>query len=71
MKSHDYYFTVNQDVIDYIQIDLNDDLDRLINFNNQHWNITLYFSIINDIDRFAHRNNFNNILTNGYYNYYE
>jgi type 1 fimbria pilin len=70
-KTHDYYFTVNQDVIDYIQIDLNDDLDRLINFNNQHWNLTLYFSIINDIDRFAHRNNFNNILTNGYYNYYE
>lgn len=67
-KTHDYYFTVNQDVIDYIQIDLNDDLDRLINFNNQHWNMSLYFSIITDIDRFSHRNNFNTILTNGYYN---
>ena len=66
-KTNDFNFSVNQDVIDFIQIDLTDDLNRFINLNNQHFNLTLYFSVVTDIDRFSHNNNFYNILQNGYY----
>jgi hypothetical protein len=65
IKNADFNFIINQDVIDDIQIDIKDDLNNYLNFNNQHWNLTLYFSIIRDIDRFAHSNNFHSILYNG------
>jgi hypothetical protein len=65
IKNADFNFIVNQDIIDDIQIDLKDDLNNYLNFNNQHWNLTLYFSIIRDIDRFANLNNFHSILYSG------
>jgi hypothetical protein len=49
-------------MIDDMTIDIKDDLNNYINFNNQHWNLTLYFSVIKDIDRFNYMNNFHNIL---------
>ena len=65
IKNADFNFIVNQDIIDDVQIDIKDDLNNYLNFNNQHWNLTLYFSIIRDIDRFAYANNFQSILYNG------
>jgi len=65
IKNADFNFIVNQDIIDDIQIDIKDDLNNYLNFNNQHWNLTLYFSIIRDIDRFANANNFHSILQTG------
>ena len=65
IKNADFNFIINQQIIDDIEIDLKDDLNNYLNFNNQHWNLTLYFSIIRDIDRFAHANNFHSILYNG------
>ncbi len=49
-------------MINEIKIELRDDLNRLINFNNQHWNLTLYFSVVLDIDRFQYLDTFNNIV---------
>jgi hypothetical protein len=65
-KTNDFFFEIKQDVIDYIQISIRDDLENLINFNNQHWNLTLQFSQLKNIDRFHQMNDFNNILRNGY-----
>ena len=68
LKTHDYNFRINQDVIDHIQIQISDDLETLIDLNNQHWNLTLYFTVLLDIDRFHYENTFENILQNGYIN---
>jgi hypothetical protein len=65
IKNQDFNIIINQEIIDDIQIDIKDDLNNYLNFNNQHWNLTLYFSIIRDIDRFAHNNNFQSILYSG------
>jgi hypothetical protein len=65
-KSNDFNFVINEDNIDYIHVHLLDDLENFLNFNNQHWNLTLYFTIIKDADRFSHHNSFFNILENGY-----
>ena len=62
IKNADFNFVINQEMIDDMTIDIKDDLNNYINFNNQHWNLTLYFSIIKDIDRFKYMNNFHNIL---------
>ena len=48
-----------------------DDLENPINFNNQHWNITLKFTLIKDMDRFMYKNNFENILGSSNYDNYE
>lgn len=65
-KTNDFFFEIKQDVIDYIQISIRDDLENLINFNNQHWNLTLQFSQLKNINRFDKMNSFHNILINGY-----
>jgi hypothetical protein len=65
-KSNDFNFVVNEDNIDYIHVHLLDDLENFLNFNNQHWNLTLYFTLIKDTPRFEHHNSFFNILENGY-----
>lgn len=65
-KTNDFFFEIKQNVIDFIQISIRDDLENLINFNNQHWNMTLQFSQLKNINRFHHMNDFNNILKNGY-----
>ena len=67
IKNADFNFVINQEIIDDIQIDIKDDSSNYLNFNNCHWNLTLYFSIIKDVDRFKYANNFNSII-NGYYN---
>ena len=63
-KTNDYSFTVNQKIIDYIQIDIKDDLERFINFNNAPWNLTLCFTLMKEIPR--NLNSFHSILQNGY-----
>ena len=52
--------------IDVVAISIKDDLENYIDFNNQHWNLTLYFSITKDVERFSHEQDFRHILRNGY-----
>jgi hypothetical protein len=63
-KTNDYSFAVNQKIIDYIQIDIKDDLERFINFNNASWNLTLCFTLMKEIPR--NLDSFHSILRNGY-----
>ena len=65
-KTTDYAFTVKETVIDVLEILLTDDLGKLINWNNQHWNMTLYFSLVEDIERFKEDRSFRTILQTGY-----
>ena len=67
-KTHDYNFRIKQEVIDHLQIQISDDLGTLVDLSNQHWNLTLYFTIVLDVDRFHYENTFDNILKNGYIN---
>ena len=64
-KTTDFAFNISQDTIDYITIGLTDDLENYLNFNNQHWNLTLYFSKTRDFDRFHYTKDFNSILQHG------
>lgn len=64
-KSNDYAFSISQDSLDSLHIKLQDDLQNLINLNNQHFNLTLCFSVYQDIDRFRHDNSFTNIIKYG------
>ena len=64
-KSEDYNITIKQNIMDYIDIGLTDNLQNFINLNNQHWNVTLLFNIVSDKNRFAFQNSFLNILRNG------
>ena len=66
VKTTDYNFTIKQNVIDVIQISIQDDLENYLDFNNQHWNMTLYFSVIKDMERFPHEQDFRHILQYGY-----
>ena len=65
IKTNNYNFTIKDDVIDSLRIVLKDD-ENFLNFNGQHWNLTLCFLIVRDISRFRHIENFRNILSNGY-----
>lgn len=64
-KTQDYRFNFSQHLMDDIRIELRDDLNNLINLNNQHWNITLLFSVIKDIERFQYQYNFHDIVKYG------
>ena len=66
VKTTDFEFSIRQPVIDSITISLHDDLTNLVNLNGQHWNLTLCFSLIEDISRFTHETNFRHILKTGY-----
>lgn len=66
-KTNDYSFTINQNIIGYIQIDIKDDLQRFINFNNSSWNLTLCFTLLKEISK--NSNNFYSILENAYNSY--
>jgi len=59
-KTNDIMIPIKVNFIDSINIHLLDDQNNFINLNNQHFNLTLQFSIIKDIPRFKH--NFINIL---------
>ena len=64
-RQTDFAFQVRQDTIDYIQIELKDDLENFINLNNQHFNLTLVFTKVKDFDRFDYKKDFNSILQYG------
>jgi len=68
IKTHDYSFKVQQEMIDHIHIRISDDLETAVNLNNQHWNLTLNFTVLLDVNRFHYENTFENILQNGYIN---
>ena len=61
IKNADFNFVITQEIIDDITIELKDDQNNYLNFNNQHWNLTLYFSVIKDIE-YNHFDTFQNIL---------
>jgi hypothetical protein len=65
-KTTDYAFTVKEEVIDLIRITTTDDIGENIDWNNQHWNMSLYFTVYEDIERFKTDKTFKNILTKGY-----
>jgi len=50
-KSFDFEFLVSQNVIDFIQIDLKDDIGTYLDLNNSHWNLTLQFTSYMDKPR--------------------
>ena len=62
IRTNDYNFKLNQDVIDYINISITDSLENNINFNNQHWTLTLLLNYIHDRDRFHYNNSFFDIV---------
>ena len=63
-KTHDFEFGVNQDSIDNLQISIKDDLGNFVNLNNQHWNMTLLFSVKTNKPRF--HDEFSRIMEYGY-----
>lgn len=60
------HFNINQDVIDYIDIRISDNLFHLVNLNNQHFTLVLQFKCMVDLDRFAFTNSFGSILKGKY-----
>ena len=61
-KTLENSFNFLQEMMDDIKIELRDDLNNLINLNNQHFNITLLFTVIKDIERFKNHLNFHDIV---------
>jgi hypothetical protein len=55
-KTTDYAFTIKEDCIDSISVTTTNDLGESVDWNNQHWNMTLYFTTYQDIDRFRSDN---------------
>jgi hypothetical protein len=47
-KKFDFEFCINQNIIDHIDIELLDDLENSIDLNNQHFNLTLQFTILRE-----------------------
>jgi hypothetical protein len=68
-KTNEFNFVVAQDMIDDIKIELKDDQGNLINLNNNHFNLTLEFSVIKDINRFRDMHNFHHIMKYGNFYY--
>jgi hypothetical protein len=65
-KTNNYSTNLNQE-LDYIQIELVDDKNQHINLNNQHFNLTLLFEYLTEVDKYEiGTNGFHNILFNGY-----
>jgi hypothetical protein len=64
-KTLENSFNFTQEMMDDIRIELRDDLNNLINLNNQHFNITLLFTTIKDIERFKNHINFHDIVNYG------
>jgi len=61
-KTNDYNFIISQDMLDDFKIEIRDSYNNLVNFNNQHWNMTLMFTTIKDIMRFRNSHNFHEII---------
>lgn len=43
-KKNSFDFDIEYDNLDYLQIDLMDDLENYLDLNNSHWNLTLQFT---------------------------
>ena len=52
IKTNDYNFNITTQILDSLNIQIKDDLGNFINFNNQHFNLTLVFNILKNMDRF-------------------
>lgn len=65
-KTDNFEFMIKEEVTTLLNITLCDDLGQLIDFNNQHWNMTLCFTTYIDVERFSHNFSFRHILRNGY-----
>lgn len=59
-KTNSMMIAIKTNFLDSIIINLKDDLNNSINLNNQHFNLTLQFNTIKDINRFKH--NFSKIM---------
>ena len=51
-KTNDYNFNIQTQILDSLSIQLKDDLGNFINLNNQHFNLTLVFNILKNVDRY-------------------
>ena len=54
VKTNDIMVPIKVNFIDSINVHILDDKGNKINLNNQHFNLTLQFSIIKDVPRFKH-----------------
>jgi hypothetical protein len=64
-KKNDFEIAVRENIIDYLDVNIKDDMGNLLNFNNQSWNLVLQFNQINDLPRF--KSTFHEELTSSYY----
>ena len=62
VKTNDFCIPVKINSINQFSISLMNDSGQYINLNNQHFNITIEFTILKDIPRF--KTNFQNIIKN-------
>ena len=63
-KYNEYCFDVKEDIIDYLDILIMDDLGNKINLNNQHWNLILQINFFREIIK-PIDDTFNDILAFG------
>lgn len=59
-KTNTLMIPIKTNFLDSIIISLKDDLNNSLNLNNQHFNLTLQFNVIKDINRF--KQNFHHIM---------
>jgi len=59
-KKNALMIPIKTNFLNSIVISLKDDLNNTLNLNNQHFNLTLQFNVIKDINRF--KQNFHNIM---------
>ena len=62
IKTNDFCIPVKINSINDFSISLKNDSSQYINLNNQHFNLTLEFTILKDIARF--KMNFQNVIKN-------
>ena len=67
-KKIDYSFNMNVDCLDSIQIGITDDLQNYIDFNGNHWNMTLLFRIRQTCH--FNKQTFNDIIEKNSFLYY-
>jgi len=67
-KTTNFGFNIIENNLDFINIELRDDLGNLINLNNQHFNLSLLFTKIKNYKRFAPES-FESILQDYYDEY--
>ena len=58
-----FAFKVFQPVLDYIEVSIKTPNNEYVDFNNNDWNMVLVFTVIKDLDRFAHTKTFSTAVT--------